>query len=142
MSNPAFVLLGLAAGVAGTLVFANLPVLMRTEVSHIPCRQSYPNIPGTLLLDNDKVVVQRFTFPPGQWEGVHTHPPNQLYISLTDGQWKVRYGEKVEVGPSVAGTVGWYGPVELSQDHESVNIGDDPIDLIWVTLKETCTDKT
>lgn len=102
------------------------------------CRQTYPNIPGRTLLENDKVVVQRFTFPPGQWEGVHAHPANQLYILLTDAAWKVRFGNRITTGGAAAGSVGWYGPVDISEDHESVNIGNAPVDLIWVTLKEGC----
>ncbi len=58
------------------------------------CRQTYPNIPGRVLLENDKVVVQRFMFPPGQWEGVHAHPPNQLFINIKGGEWTVRYGKR------------------------------------------------
>ena len=106
-----------------------------------PCHQYYPNIPGELLLENDKVVVQRFIFPPGQWEGVHAHPPDQLYIHLKGGRWTVRYGKHQETGWSETGSVGWYGPVPLSADHESVNSGDEPIDLIWVTLKTGCQDQ-
>ena len=103
-----------------------------------PCHQYYPNIPGTVLLENDKVVVQRFIFPPGQWEGVHSHPPGQIYIHVKGGEWTVRFGDKIERGHSDAGSVGWYGPVELSANHESVNSGKEPIDLIWVTLKSEC----
>ena len=106
-----------------------------------PCHQYYPNIPGEVLLENDKVVVQRFIFPPGQWEGVHAHPPDQLYIHINGGQWTVRHGSDTQTGYSETGSVGWYGPVELSADHESVNSGDEPIDLIWVTLKQGCTEK-
>ena len=29
-----------------------------------PCHQYYPNIPGEVLLENDKVVVQKFHFSP------------------------------------------------------------------------------
>lgn len=106
-----------------------------------PCHQYYPNIPGEVLLENDKVVVQRFIFPPGQWEGVHSHPPDQLYIHIKGGHWTVRYGKKMHSGYSETGSVGWYGPVDLSADHESVNSGDEPIDLIWVTLKDGCLEQ-
>lgn len=109
------------------------------EESRNPCHQYYPNIQGEVLLENDKVVVQRFIFPPGQWEGVHSHPPDQLYIHLKGGLWTVRYGDKI-YPPQIAetGSVGWYGPVPLSANHESVNSGNEPIDLIWVTLKDGC----
>ena len=57
----------------------------KTKGPASPCHQHYPNIEGEVLLENDKVVVQRFIFPPGQWEGVHSHPPDQLYIHLKGG---------------------------------------------------------
>ena len=47
-----------------------------------PCHIYYPNIPGELLLENDKLIVQRFIIAPGQWEGIHRHPPDQLYIHV------------------------------------------------------------
>ena len=103
------------------------------------CYQTYPNIPGRLLLENDKVVVQRFEFLPGQWEGVHVHPPNQLFIHIKGGQWTSRTGSRYDSGWWETGSVGWYGPIALADDHESMNSGSEPIDLIWVTLKEGCT---
>lgn len=138
MSKATFLLglvVGAAVGIAGFWVSGKYLIY----ADYGTCQQTYPNIAGKLLLENDKVVVQRFSFPPGQWEGVHGHPSNQLYIHLTDAHWKVRHGEKIETGRSPAGSVGWYGPVHLSEDHESVNMGDMPIELIWVTLKEGCT---
>ena len=106
-----------------------------------PCHQYYPNIPGEVLLESDEVVVQRFILEPGQWEGVHAHPPNQFYIFLKGGEWTVRYGDEIRTGRSETGSVGWYGPVDLSEDHESVNSGDEPVDLIWVTLKSGCLEQ-
>ena len=132
------ILAGFATGICvGILSNANfIPWAQAKEL--VDCRQHYPNIPGRVLLEDDKMVVQRFTFPPGQWEGVHAHPPHQLYIMLTGTTWTVRYGDRVTSGYSPAGEVGFYGPVDLSEDHESVNSGDTPADLIWVTLKEGC----
>ena len=104
-----------------------------------PCHQYYPNIPGELLLENEKVVVQKFIFPPGQWEGIHSHPPDQLYITLKGGEWTVKYGAKTfPPQRSETGSVGWFGPVALTAGHESVNSGDEPIESIWVTLKQGC----
>jgi quercetin dioxygenase-like cupin family protein len=48
---------------------------------------NYPNIPGEDLLENELVIVQRFTVNPGQWEGVHAHHPDMLYIHIKGGQW-------------------------------------------------------
>ena len=138
MSKPLF-LAGLVLGAGVAIAGTWLAEQYRVKAAYGSCGQSYPNIPGRLLLENDLVVVQRFSFPPGQWEGVHAHPAHQLYIHLTDAHWKVRWGQREETSYSKAGSVGWFGPVALEEDHESVNIGEAPIELIWVTLKEGCT---
>ena len=102
-----------------------------------PYHQYYPNIPGEVLLENDKVVVQRFVIEPGQWEGVHPHPGNQIYIHIRGGEWTGRLGGKtVDVGFSETGSVGWMDAIDISEQHESGNTGDTPIELIWVTLKQ------
>jgi beta-alanine degradation protein BauB len=100
---------------------------------------NYPNIPGEDLLENDLVIVQRFTVNPGQWEGVHAHHPDMLYIHIKGGQWAARSKTEPEhpyPEPSPDGEVGWMPTIPLSVGHESGNIGKAPIDLIWVTLKE------
>lgn len=99
----------------------------------------YPNIPGEDLLENDRVVVQRFVVPPGQWEGVHAHRPNMLYIHVRGGRWAARSNTEPQhayPAPSPDGGVGWMAPIDISEGHESGNIGAEPIDLIWVTLKQ------
>jgi quercetin dioxygenase-like cupin family protein len=105
------------------------------EVEHAP--QIYPKIPLELLLENERVIVQRVQVEPGQWEGLHSHPGNQVYIHLKGGTWSGRAGG-VQSEPfpfSETGSVGWMEPVPLSEGHESGNTGDTTIDLIWVTLK-------
>jgi len=100
---------------------------------------NYPNIPGEDLLENDFVIVQRFTVNPGQWEGVHAHHPDMLYIHVRGGQWAARSKTEPEhpyPHPSPDGEVGWMPTIDLSVGHESGNIGKEPIDLIWVTLKK------
>lgn len=99
----------------------------------------YPNIPGEDLLENERVIVQRFTVNPGQWEGVHAHGPNMLYIHIKGGQWAARSRKEPEhpyPEASPDGEVGWMPPIDISEGHESGNIGKRPIDLIWVTLKD------
>jgi predicted metal-dependent enzyme (double-stranded beta helix superfamily) len=99
----------------------------------------YPNIPGEDLLENEFVIVQRFTIGPGQWEGVHAHHPDMLYIHVRGGQWAARSKHEPEHAypdRSPDGKVGWMPAIDLSEGHESGNIGKEPIDLIWVTLKK------
>ena len=104
-----------------------------------PHHLSYPNIPGEDILENDFVIVQRFTVFPGQWEGVHEHVPNMLFIHIKGGQWAARLKgepEHLYPNPSPDGEVGWMQPYTLDQEHQSGNLGKEPIDLIWVTLKK------
>jgi mannose-6-phosphate isomerase-like protein (cupin superfamily) len=100
---------------------------------------NYPNIPGEDVMENDLVIVQRFTVNPGQWEGVHAHHPDMLYIHIKGGEWAAKtYTESEHPYPSPAadGDVGWMPTIDLSVGHQSGNIGNAPIDLIWVTLKK------
>ncbi len=43
------------------------------------CYVKYPNIPGETLLENDRLVVQKFVVRPGQWEGIHTVPRTAVF---------------------------------------------------------------
>jgi mannose-6-phosphate isomerase-like protein (cupin superfamily) len=99
----------------------------------------YPNIPGEDLLENELVIVQRFVIEPGQWEGVHAHHPDMLYIHVKGGQWASRSKNQPPrpyPQPAADGSVGWMPAVPLSEEHQSGNVGSSPIDLIWVTLKK------
>ena len=118
----------------------------RTVSQHVaendkPFLLTYPNLEdsdGDVVLTNDHVVLQRLVVPPGQWEGIHSHPGNQIYVHIKGGEWSGRSGGKSEYSGSVSpdGAVGWMDAIPLSAGHESGNTGDTPIDLIWVTLKD------
>jgi hypothetical protein len=100
---------------------------------------SYPNVPGEDLFENDLVIVQRFTVNPGQWEGPHAHHPDMLWVHIKGGQWAARSKTEPEhpyphVSPD--GGAGWMPTIDASVGHESGNIGKEPIDLVWITLKK------
>jgi predicted metal-dependent enzyme (double-stranded beta helix superfamily) len=116
---------------AGLVLLAASPVALQQSF-----HQHYPNSPGEVVFENDKVVVQRYVVQPGQWEGVHTHSGNQLYVHLKGGEWTMRYGDKKETSVAEDGSVGWMEKVTLSQDHESGNTGKEPIEFLWITLKQ------
>ena len=105
------------------------------EAEHAP--QIYPNIPLELLLENDRVIVQRVQVEPGEWEGIHSHPGNQIFIHIKGGTWSGRTGGVQSPNMTVreAGSVGWMDAIPLSAEHESGNTGDTTIDLVWITLK-------
>ncbi len=110
------------------------------DSGHIPFLLTYPNLDnpdGDVLLENEHVVVQRFVVPAGEWEGLHPHPGNQVFVHVVGGVWSGRAGGKPTYSDSISetGEVGWMERIPLSEGHESGNTGDAPIDLIWVTLK-------
>ena len=46
-----------------------------------PFLLTYPNLEnsgGEVVLTNEHVVLQRLVVGPGDWEGVHSHPGNQI----------------------------------------------------------------
>jgi predicted metal-dependent enzyme (double-stranded beta helix superfamily) len=103
------------------------------------CHQYYPNIAEEVLLENDQLVVQRYIVQPGEWEGIHPHPANQLYVHIKGGEWTVRYGDQETTSVSPDGEIGWSDTaLELDAMHESGNTGNEPIDFMWITLKPGC----
>jgi predicted component of type VI protein secretion system len=99
---------------------------------------NYPNIPGEDVLENDQVIVQRFVMNPGQWEGVHAHRPNTFYIFIKGGRWISRTKKLPQSasGDSPDGTVGWMPATDISEGHESGNVGPNPSDVVWIALKK------
>ena len=103
----------------------------------VPAPQHYPNIPMEMVFENHRMFVQRVQVEPGQWEGIHSHPGNQIFIHIKGGEWSGRIGGQSS-GPSVVredGYAGWMDAIDISEEHESGNTGDSTIDLIWITLK-------
>jgi quercetin dioxygenase-like cupin family protein len=98
---------------------------------------AYPNIPGEDVLENDRVIVQRFAMNPDQWEGVHAHHPNTLYIFIKGGRWMSRTTNPPSeiVGNSPDGDVAWMPAIDIGARHQSGNIGTTPSDVVWIALK-------
>lgn len=106
-----------------------------------PCHQYYPNIAGEVLLENDKLVVQRYVVQPGEWEGIHSHPADQLYVHIKGGEWTVRYGDLETTSIAPDGDIGWSDKaLPLEAMHQSGNTGSETIDFLWITLKPGCMD--
>ena len=45
----------------------------------------------SLQIDNDRVLVTRFTFPPGHTTGFHTHAHDYVVIPLSSGELEVTH---------------------------------------------------
>ena len=98
---------------------------------------SYPNIPLEDLFENDRVIVQRFIMRPGEWEGVHAHHPNTLYVYIKGGRYvsRTRNPPTRELGDTPDGYVGWMPAIDIKAGHESGNIGATSSDVVWIALK-------
>lgn len=93
-------------------------------------QQTYPNeVESELLLENDRVVVQRMTFPAGEWQGEHSHPGNQLAVVITEIEQVVKEGGQESTRVQKPGDILW---VEKgSHDHKMVKGGT----AVLITLK-------
>ena len=107
---------------------------LKPDADHAP--QEFPDAPAELLLDNDRMIVQRVKIAPGQWTGIHGHPGNQVYIHITGGSWSERRGgESTPPALMPAGSVGWIEPLDARAGHEVGNMGDATLEFVLVTIK-------
>ena len=107
---------------------------------------NYPNLDdsdGEVVLNNEYVVLQKLVVGPGEWEGIHSHPGNQIYVHIKGGYWSGRmHGElEYEKEFSPDGSVGWMDVIPMEDRHDSGNSGNTPIELVYVTLKQDELDK-
>ena len=106
-------------------------------------QQEYPNVDGETILEDERVIVQRFVLEPGQWEGIHEHPEYQLVIVLNSTDeltYRFRGSDTVIPGsndndPESLSAFWRPGPVSLSDEHESGNTGTRPLEWIAITFK-------
>lgn len=98
---------------------------------------NYPNIAGEDVLENDQVIVQRFKMNPGDWEGIHAHNPNTFYIFIKGGNYVSTSKEHPEGVPGSAadGSVAWMDAIDISEAHQSGNVGTTSTEVVWVALK-------
>ena len=128
---------------ACTLIF-----LLSATHSSVTQEQTYPNLQGTTLLEDDRVVVQHFVLQPGHSEGVHAHPQYQLVVVLNQTEELLaKFGEKEYVFHNTPGGMNAFwrpGPVTVSQNHDSTNGGTEPLEWIAISFKKEsiATDRT
>jgi mannose-6-phosphate isomerase-like protein (cupin superfamily) len=128
----------LMAPVTGSAQESEAPIPAAEEDK--PFLLTYPNLEnsdGEVVLTNEHVVLQRLVVGPGEWEGIHSHPGNQIFVHIKGGEWSGRLGGEIEYSEIMSpdGEVGGMDAIPLSAEHNSGNTGDTPIDLIYVTLK-------
>ncbi len=86
-----------------------------------------------LKFENERVRVMEATLPPGAKEQVHSHPAYVIYV-LEGGRYRnhATDGQTTE-GEFKSGEVIYREPLT----HAAENIGDKPMHLILVELKES-----
>ena len=65
------------------------------------------------------------------------HVGKQVYVHIRGGIWAGHIGgrEVYRGPPSADGSVGWLDAIDLSEGHNSGNVGDTTMELVYVTLK-------
>lgn len=124
------------------VIFALPPWLASAENDGVtdenrPFLLNYPNLEdsdGRVIFENEHVVLQRLVVPAGMWEGVHSHPGNQIFVHIKGGTWSAIKDGK-PTGDEIVRQAGESGWMESVHEHEYGNVGDTTIDLVWITLK-------
>src|ERR1700733_13006932 len=93
---------------------------------------TYANLHGEMLLDNPRVIVQKFVVEPGQSTGRHTHPGDQLAVFIKGGVLTSRATGRSTLWRD--GRVVWQNATDPA-DEGSTNTGITPKEMVWVTLK-------
>lgn len=107
----------------GLLVF---PVLAQDDPTEVD-PQHY-----SVVFENDTVRVLRITYGPGEKSVMHYHP-DAVAVALTDHhvEFEMPDGEKMEAH-ATAGETWW----TEAGEHLPQNLGDYPMELILVEMKE------
>ena len=91
-----------------------------------------PSFASKVVLDNDRVRVQRLTVPVGFREGLQVVPNDQMAIQMTPGELEVVINGQKTAGKVETGAV-FYVP--KNAPHQFSNIGSAPYDTLVVMLK-------
>ena len=92
-----------------------------------------PRISMVKVLENDRLMVGRLTFPPGAREDVHITPQDLVVMQATPGQVEVTLGQDTTTSRVESGKTWWVSKVT---PHAYSNVGKEPFDLIVVFLKD------
>ena len=86
----------------------------------------------TLVMENGKVRVIRYSLKPGEKDNWHTHPPKSAYV-ISGGKLKVflENGETI-IADEIAGTASWSDYVGK---HYVENIGNTVVTILLTEVK-------
>ena len=91
-----------------------------------------PAFASKLLVDNDRVRIQRLSVPAGFRETLQVTPNDQIAIQVTPGDLEVVISGQKTAGRMEPGTT-FYVP--KNAPHQFLNMGAAPYDVVVVMLK-------
>jgi mannose-6-phosphate isomerase-like protein (cupin superfamily) len=91
-----------------------------------------PPFASKVLVDNDRVRIQRLTVPVGFRESLQVVPNDQIAIQVTPGDLEVAISGQKTTGRIEPGTT-FYVP--KNAPHQFLNMGKTPYDVVVVMLK-------
>ena len=113
----------------GTKLVVVMAVVILAPGGILLAQQQYPKAEARILLENDRVVVQRSDFEAGAWVGEHSHAGNQLSVALDGTEMVFKEGEKETTESYKPGDVVWVDAGK--HDHKSLSRGA----FILITIK-------
>ena len=95
-------------------------------------RAQGPTFASKVLVDNDRVRIQRLSVPAGFRETLQVVPNDQIAIQVTPANLEVVIGGQKTEGRIEPGTT-FYVP--KNAPHQFLNVGNAPYDVVVVMLK-------
>lgn len=121
------------------LIILAIAVALLTLVTHVSAQDPAIVNAKTIKVkfENDRVRVMEATLPPGVKEAVHSHPAYVIYV-LEGGRYRNYASDgKITEGELKSGEVLFRQPLT----HAAENIGDNPLHMILVELKDEAAKK-
>jgi beta-alanine degradation protein BauB len=88
---------------------------------------------STVQIDNARVIVTEWRFPPGTTTGFHRHEHDYVVVPMTTGQLRILSAAGEAVGDLVAGQA---YTRSAGVEHEVINDNDFEIAFVETELKE------
>lgn len=88
----------------------------------------------TILIDDERVVVSRFDFEPGDETGHHVHAMPYVIVPLTDGTLRIVDDAGTESRAELTNGVPYSRPAGVS--HNVANAGSASLSFLEIELKQ------
>ena len=98
----------------------------------VAARAQAPTFASKVLVNNDRVRIQRLSVPAGFRETLQVVPNDQIAIQITPGDLEVQINGQKTTGRIEPGTA-FYVP--KNAPHQFLNMGNAPYDVVVVMIK-------